>query len=117
MHCFFDFTKGKFIKKSGIITGYVVNEVGMIALPITTYLVSSHGWIAFVLYLPQDRFDMKVSLSPEISANPGKNANRVVTAGALLSRKAGRLKRVSDRLEDEIYQRLIKIDKQVRRAK
>ena len=111
-----DFTKGRFVSDGGITAGYIVSGLGLIVTPISLYLASGGELIGFFYYFPDDKIVISSSLSPSLSAKPGKKSNSWVMSGALFSSKSKRLAKISMRLDDRVYKMLTKLDKQVKKS-
>lgn len=107
--------RAKYIKKSGVTAGYIISGLGLIAAPVTMLASSGGQWFIIFLYLPADRIEMESTLSPSLSAKPGKKVRTIVNSGALFTSKSKRLKKMSGKLDLALYDMLIKLDENKKR--
>lgn len=109
----FNFIKGRFVSKSGLVTGYIVSGLGLLVAPAATLVASEGAFLVGFYYFPVDRLNISAGLSPALSDNKTKPKPLFVQTGAMFSNKTKRMNKVSKKLEQTIYKLLLKLDKQL----
>jgi hypothetical protein len=107
------FVKGKFVSKGGLIAGYIISGLGLVAAPATILYLSEGTMIAAFYYFPTDNLSISGSLSPALSDDKAGKMFTLVQTGALFSNKTKRMKKISKKLDQRIYKILLKLDKQL----
>ncbi len=108
----FDLSKGKFVSKGGVTAGYVVSGLGLIAAPIGTLAATGGEWLVLFYYFPADRVNFSAALSDDLAEKVGKKKKFIIEVGALFTSKTKRTAKMSFKLDQTLYNILVKLDKQ-----
>lgn len=107
-----NFVKGRILGKGAKAVNYIVNGLGMIALPIYM-IIEEVGFVAIVGYWSNHKLYTTVNLSPSLSSQTNNTKLLFHQTGALFSKDSRQIKRLMQKLEKSLYQTFSKIERQL----
>lgn len=100
---YINFENGRFIKPGGVAAGYILTTLGLTACPILIASATDGGLFLIFWVIPQDHVNATAILSPNLSAKPNAKAKIWTHSSALFRSQTKRIKRVNERLADDMY--------------
>jgi hypothetical protein len=108
-----DFTRGKIVSKGEQIAGYAASTIGLIALP-AALIISEAPFIAAFYYLPQNKLEQKISLSPVLMAEKYRDKKLFLQKGTLFSNRNKQAEKLVKKFAIQLKSTLVNIENQVK---
>jgi hypothetical protein len=108
-----DFTRGKIVSNGEQIAGYAVSAIGLIALP-TALIVTEAPIFAAFYYLPQNKLEPKISLSPVLMAEKYRDKKLYLQKGTLFANRNKQAEKLVKQFAVKLKSTLINIENQVK---
>ncbi|HEX8333041.1 MAG TPA: hypothetical protein VF622_10480 [Segetibacter sp.] len=108
-----DFGKGKIVSKGEQIAGYAVSTIGLIAVPAALIASESPILLAFY-YLPQNKLESRISLSPVLTAEKYRDKKLLMQKGTLFSNRKKQAEKLVTKFSAQLKKVLVNIENQVK---
>ena len=105
------FEKAHFKGKGSILASYIITPIGLVITPFAVMSATSGQAFFLFWYLAADKINATATLSSDIAKPNYQEKDILVYTGATFSSKDNRIKKISNKLGDDLYSTLVKLDK------
>jgi len=105
------FEKAHFEGKGSILASYIITPIGLVITPFAVMSATSGQAFFLFWYLAADKINVTATLSPDVAELGHEQKNMIVHTGATFSNKDSRIKKISNKLGDDLYTTLVRLDK------
>lgn len=113
----FNYDRGRFVKKGGVVAGYVLTLIGLTACPVLIANATDGNFFLIFWVIPKDHIDATVTLSPDITMFPNSRRKLYAFCGTWFKNPQKRQKMLNERLEKKIWDELLKFEQHIIRER